>query len=64
MGVSGVLGIYHCLQQITKLLSEDADGAGMLSNDFSSLWTNSAASGLQTNWAITSEESLNPDAAV
>lgn len=25
MSVSGVLGIYNCLQQITKLLSENAD---------------------------------------
>jgi hypothetical protein len=42
MGVPVVLEIYNCLQQITKLLIEDADRAGMLSNDFSSLWTNSA----------------------
>ena len=38
MGVSGVLGIYNCLQQITKLLKdEDADWAGMLSSDFQPL---------------------------
>lgn len=37
-----VLEIYNCLQPITKLLIEDVDWPGMLSNDFSSLWTNSA----------------------
>lgn len=35
MGVSVVLEIYKCLQQITKLLREDAEGTRMLSNDFS-----------------------------
>lgn len=45
MGVPVVLEIYNCFQQVTKLSIEDADWAGMLSNDFSSLWTNS---GLET----------------
>lgn len=37
MVVSGILGIYNCLQQIK--LSEDADWAGKLSNCLCSLWT-------------------------
>lgn len=59
--MSAVLEIYNCLQQITKVLSEDADGAGMLSNIFSTLWTNSAQWGLETKWDLAlDKEKFNP----
>lgn len=55
MSVSGVLGIYNCLQQITKLLSEDADCTFPVSGP-SVLSESSKQNGL---WP---REGLNPDA--
>lgn len=42
MGVPAVLEMHNCVEQITKLLIEDADGAWNAVQRLSSLWSNAA----------------------